>query len=453
MNYQLKTFCRLGLMPTSIALILLLFYNDVNGQNDCTGFDVNEELIAFYPFENNADEDLGTGNNGAIYGATITSDHEDISNSAYYFDGTDDYIHVGDHFDLGDSDFTISCWVNVHEFKDLIPGTNSRGGWIVNKGVTIFGSPRRAGYALDARKLDGENYFYFFVGDQSDNLYNVNHSGYEENAWYNLMGIKEENQISLYVDNNLVATSDFSGTVNVNTNIPLVFGSIDKLGNDIPGTTFFHGVIDNVRIYTRALNEEERSCLIDECIAPIVDIGDDQFDCQSGLTLDASNSNGDYLWSDGSTNSSLHVTENGEYWVMVSNDCGVATDTVTVDSYAPSIDLGPSRTVCDTSTLILQPDFTNFTTYMWQDGSDNPTFEVSESGTYWVEVSNHCGSTVDSIELFFPNFDNLEIPNVFTPNGDDFNETFTLDERLLGSSIKVFQRTGENGLRVFELPE
>lgn len=366
-------------MKLLLTLIFTLLFSIAHGQNECSDSNFEEELIAHYPLDNNGIEVLGSGFTGEINGPIPTSDLDDNPKSAYLFDGIDDNIHIGDHFDLGESNFTISCWVKVFEFKDLIEGTNSRGGWIVNKGATIFGSPRRAGYALDARKLNGQNHFYFFVGGQNDNLYNVNGAGFEENKWYNIMGIKDNDSISLFVDNVLIASKAIPSNINVNTNIPLVFGSIDKLGNDQEGTTFFDGIIDDVKIYKKELSKVERECSIFGCIPPELNLGEDE-------------------------------------------------------------------TICNETTIVLDASGPGLK-YKWHDGSTNPTFEVTSTGTYWVEVENSCGIKRDTISLVLPEISDFTIPNVITPNQDGFNDYFIIDSRLVGSTLKIFQRTGK---KVFE---
>ena len=64
-----------------------------------------------------------------------------------------------------------------------------------------------------------------------------------------------------------------------------------------------------------------------------------------------------------------------------------------------NVDLGDSEQgICDGQTLTL--DATNpGATYVWQDGSMNPTFIVDQAGTYSVTVSNSCGSVSDTVEV------------------------------------------------------
>jgi hypothetical protein len=44
-------------------------------------------LVAYYPFNGNADDESGNGNHGIVYGSTPVSDRFSNENSAYSFDG------------------------------------------------------------------------------------------------------------------------------------------------------------------------------------------------------------------------------------------------------------------------------------------------------------------------------------------------------------------------------
>jgi len=55
------------------------------------------EVVAYYPFFGNANDSSGNGNSGTISGATLTTDRFGSANNAYYFDGVDDIISVGDN--------------------------------------------------------------------------------------------------------------------------------------------------------------------------------------------------------------------------------------------------------------------------------------------------------------------------------------------------------------------
>ena len=54
--------------------------------------DASTALLAYYPFTGNANDASGNGHNGTVSGAILTTDEFGKTNSAYYFDGTNDYI-------------------------------------------------------------------------------------------------------------------------------------------------------------------------------------------------------------------------------------------------------------------------------------------------------------------------------------------------------------------------
>ncbi|MEM6264536.1 MAG: hypothetical protein AAGI38_18630 [Bacteroidota bacterium] len=69
-------------------------------------------LVAYYPFNGDALDQSGRNNHGTVLGATLTTDRKGKPNSAYAFDGEDDYIDFGDSADFRFStDFSISLWI------------------------------------------------------------------------------------------------------------------------------------------------------------------------------------------------------------------------------------------------------------------------------------------------------------------------------------------------------
>ena len=70
-------------------------------------------LVAWYPFNGNANDESGNGNNGQLQnGAALTTDRLGIENSASFFDGIDDHISLPGQFNNGQTlpEFTISIW-------------------------------------------------------------------------------------------------------------------------------------------------------------------------------------------------------------------------------------------------------------------------------------------------------------------------------------------------------
>ena len=70
-------------------------------------------LVGWWPFNGNANDESGNGNNGTVNGATLTSDRFGNASSAYSFDGVDDYIEIQLNQSLS---YTYSAWVNFNNF-------------------------------------------------------------------------------------------------------------------------------------------------------------------------------------------------------------------------------------------------------------------------------------------------------------------------------------------------
>jgi len=133
---------------------------------------------------------------------------------------------------------------------------------------------------------------------------------------------------------------------------------------------------------------------------PNIFLGNDTVICAGQtLQLDASLPNASYLWSDNSTNSTLLVNQSGTYWVdVITNGCTGRDSINVVVSPSPNSFLGNDTSICDRDTLVLDATILG-ATYIWQDNSRNPTFDVSQAGVYSVTVSvNNCTFN-DSIDV------------------------------------------------------
>ena len=126
-----------------------------------------------------------------------------------------------------------------------------------------------------------------------------------------------------------------------------------------------------------------------------INLGNDTTLCPGqNLQLDATTSSATYLWQDGSTDSTFNVTQQGLYWVEVTT-CSISYyDTININYFqTQNINLGNDTTLCLGSSILLEAIIPN-ATYLWQDGSTDSTFNVSQQGLYWVEVTiNNCSAT------------------------------------------------------------
>ena len=135
--------------------------------------------------------------------------------------------------------------------------------------------------------------------------------------------------------------------------------------------------------------------------------------CQgNSLILNATNANATYYWSTGATTPTINVSTAGTYWVQVTNPCGSASDTIQVYVDQPVlVNLGKDRTLCSTGNTTLTAPYSPSSTYLWQDGSTGYQYNVTQSGTYWVKVSNGCGDFKDTVAITLVNPPNISLGN------------------------------------------
>ena len=72
------------------------------------GYVPTTNLKAWWSFSGNTNDQSGTGNNLTNYGATISADRDLTANSAYLFDGVNDYVDVGNQ--AGNNLRTLELW-------------------------------------------------------------------------------------------------------------------------------------------------------------------------------------------------------------------------------------------------------------------------------------------------------------------------------------------------------
>lgn len=109
----------------------------------------------------------------------------------------------------------------------------------------------------------------------------------------------------------------------------------------------------------------------------------------------------------------------------------------------PLVKLGDTMYLCDLPEIVLDGGtYYDSVTYLWQDGSSNRHFSVTEPGYYWVKVFQGNCFGIDSVDV--QDCSELEFPNVFTPNADQKNDRFLPKKigEILDYKIEIFNRWG-----------
>ena len=118
------------------------------------------------------------------------------------------------------------------------------------------------------------------------------------------------------------------------------------------------------------------------------------------VTLDAGAGMTSYLWNTGATTQTLVTSTPGIYWVTVTQELCVLSDTLEIAHYPVTpVNLGADTALCQGQEITFDAG-EGYRTYEWQDGSTRQTYTTGIPGVYWVTVQdeNNCELT-DSVLL------------------------------------------------------
>ena len=220
-------------------------------------------LVAYYPFFGNANDESGNGNNGTVYGATLTSDRFGNSNSAYDFDGDNDQI-VTPISGIVTNSISLCAWYKVR--------TYTTGASIISSRSTDDGGYKYSGLDISNNPIGSS--VLIFSKSYGSNVYTTDER-FRNNEWHFAVGTYDGEMIRLYGDGQFLAETAATGVVDMSGNYIIGFD------NNSAQNRFFDGIIDEVRIYDRALDELEILGLYhengwDTNRQPIADAGYDQ---------------------------------------------------------------------------------------------------------------------------------------------------------------------------------
>lgn len=338
----------------------------INSSSSLSG-SLTNSLMGWWPFNGNANDESGNGNNGTVNGATMTIDRYGNVNSAYYFDGIDDNIITNSFANLS-GDFTFSCWVKSDDNSNQV---------IVNTiPHTVFA------YGLNPWYGGMDNIGFLYGNGASFGWYNNYYSFSNPipyvNYWVNHVIKKSGATWFFYQNNSLIHTYQAS---NQPTSIisKLVFGHCDTMICSEP----FSGIIDDIAIWNRALSPAEIEQLYSLAIP---------------LT---------YSWSTGDTTALISVSpaETTTYYCTVNNGISSCVDSVLITISQPNVELGPDITVCEGTPYLCDAGI--FNSYFWSTGDIVSTLNILTPGLYSVTVTDTLGCE-NSDSLIVSNFSAID---------------------------------------------
>ncbi len=165
---------------------------------------------------------------------------------------------------------------------------------------------------------------------------------------------------------------------------------------------------------------------------------------EGDLTADTSE---EISWSTGETTNTITVNEGGFYTVEVTASTGCSSQEsffVQILNF-PRIILEESLVKCADEPFRIVADSDDDVNLIWDDGTKGPVLIVDFPGSYFVELTNDCGTTQSEVvvtEEFC--FEQVYLPNAFTPDGDGLNDIFKpVTENVEEFELRIFNRGGQ----------
>ncbi len=269
-NFTLNPMNLLGLKSSLLPALLLLFlvFDGLSAQI------LTDSLQLYYPMDGNAQDASGNGFDG-LANASLTEDRFGNANSAYYFNGIDEYIDWPDEPALKpELPISVSAWINldiVSVYKGFIVCNdypqNISSGVLMN----ISSTGKLAGSYCDGTASIGPGYRRTKVGE----------TDLVAGQWYHVaIVIRGATDMDLYVNcQNDGGTYNGTGGSLAYTENPGTIGRRDAHYSE--PAYHYQGKIDEVRFWNRALSEEDIQELMAVDPAPECSDGD----CSNGLEV------------------------------------------------------------------------------------------------------------------------------------------------------------------------
>ncbi len=202
--------------------------------------DLNNGLIASYPFNGNTNDESGNGKDGIVYGASLAEDRFGNPQSAYIFN-IDDYVDCGNNILHAFTNWTIHAWINctgqIRPHQDIYTEMGTNCGDRNLMFSLFFGNLM---IYLDTYGIDDQH----IIG--TSNLI--------DSKWHQVVATKNGNKVKLYVDT-VIEKEDVTSR-GIDSELSMRIGRSEHVG-----LSALKGRIDDLRIYNRALSEAEIKAL------------------------------------------------------------------------------------------------------------------------------------------------------------------------------------------------
>ena len=221
------------------------FYPEENIVSDGLVLHIDPSKNTSYPGTGNTIYDLsGFGNTGTLTNGPVLSS----SNSGVIaFDGSNDYVTIGDKLDLGLSNYTFSCWFKLNSITGYQCIFSKSIAWNVDNRYALYISNNKLQSFLQGNQG--------LTGPDVDITSSVTLA---TGTWYHVTSVYDRSgTLKLYVNGVLDSSAAISQWQNVNIESSYTFkiGAYATSGNE--PTFFTNGNITSFTAYNRALTQQE----------------------------------------------------------------------------------------------------------------------------------------------------------------------------------------------------
>jgi len=212
---------------------------------------LNDGLVAYYPFNGNANDESGNENDGTVQGATLVEDRFGNAHSAFSFDGND-YINLGQSSSLSfNGKFTIITWVKTYS--------------ILRTYSTIISREWSGGHQSFWLGLCSSNSLGTEITSDYSNYLQCADRSIQSEVWQQIAMLYDDSLqlIQVFINGNLAKEwGGIQGEYIEDKNLPVIIGTIEVRQGSFHDS--FKGAIDDLRIYNRVLSEYEIQELFNE---------------------------------------------------------------------------------------------------------------------------------------------------------------------------------------------
>ncbi|MFO0750354.1 MAG: carbohydrate binding domain-containing protein [Myxococcota bacterium] len=210
-------------------------------------------LVAYYPFDGNAADASGNGNDGVVYNsATLTTDKHGAAGKAYAFDGVSAHIRAPTAgFPVGVADRTIAFW--------LAPTTAGPGCGSTGSSVVYYGTGDCPGHIFGAGYCQSSWYFWGGCYDQWPGPSDPAYQAITPGQW-SFVAVRLASGLVTVRVNDIVQTFDRSSE---NTLVGDLLIGAETIDGGQSFRSAYQGKVDEVRVYDRALDDAELQALFD----------------------------------------------------------------------------------------------------------------------------------------------------------------------------------------------